>query len=277
MSFINSKFQISNPKWGFTLVELLVVITIIGILIALLLPAVQAAREAARRLQCINNLKQIGLGALNHEEANGFFPSGGWSCKWVGDPLRGFGRDQPGGWIYSVLPYIEQQALWSLPDDGDAMSITDTQKDNADKMLQTPLSLFICPTRRNVVTYPYFQSGTWAPWNANQPTTAARSDYAACVGHLRIWELPWSQTDPSDYYQAASFAWGDDSVFSGVMFFRSEVTVADITDGTTNTFMAGEKYICPDYYTTGESGGDNQYIHQGHDRDIWLIAKKAQH
>ena len=99
---------------GFTLVELLVVITIIGILIALLLPAVQAAREAARQTQCRNNLKQLALGCLNHERAHGTLPNGGWRYTWSGDPDCGFDRYQPGGWIYNILPYVELQSLHDL-------------------------------------------------------------------------------------------------------------------------------------------------------------------
>ncbi len=106
--------RIRSKRHGFTLVELLVVITIIGIMIALLLPAVQMAREAARQVQCANHVKQLALGALLHESANQCLPTGGWGLYWAGDPDRGFGRRQPGGWIYNVLPYIEQGALHDL-------------------------------------------------------------------------------------------------------------------------------------------------------------------
>ena len=98
---------------GFTLVELLVVIAIIAMLVTLLLPAVQAAREAARRTQCINNIRQLALGCLNHESAHSFMPSGGWGWSWVGDPDRGAGKEQPGGWGYAVLPFIEEGSLAS--------------------------------------------------------------------------------------------------------------------------------------------------------------------
>src|SRR5688500_15583906 len=99
---------------GFTLVELLVVIAIIGILVALVLPAIQAARAAARRTQCKNNVKQIAVACLNFESTHKTFPTGGWSWRWMGDPDKGYGPQQPGGWIYQAAPYLEEQIVFDI-------------------------------------------------------------------------------------------------------------------------------------------------------------------
>ena len=140
--------RIARP--AFTLVELLVVIAIIGVLVALLLPAVQSAREAARRLQCKSHLKQLALGSLVHHDRQQFFPSGGWGRRWVCDPDRGFGRRQPGGWAYHILPFIEQEPLHTL---GAGASDAEKRRLNAAR-IGTPLPIFYCPTRRPVGAYP---------------------------------------------------------------------------------------------------------------------------
>ena len=104
----------SHSLRAFTLIELLVVITIIGLLLGLLLPVVQSSRESGRRTQCQNNLRQLGLAMQGHVAVHGEYPSNGWGYSWIGDPDRGTDKAQPGGWIYNILDFVEQQNLRSL-------------------------------------------------------------------------------------------------------------------------------------------------------------------
>ena len=134
---------------GFTLVELLVVIAIIGILISLLLPAIQGAREAGRRSTCSNNLKQIGLAALAHESQMGFFPTGGWGWTWAGDPDRGYTAKQPGGIFYNILPFMDLATIHDL-----GSGLPTAQKPNVlAQAAAVPISTFLCPSRRPVAPY----------------------------------------------------------------------------------------------------------------------------
>mgnify|MGYP001986282372 CR=1 FL=1 len=167
-----------TAKAAFTLVELLVVIAIIGILIGLLLPAVQAAREAARRSQCSNNLRQLGLACLNHEQAFGHFPTGGFGWALCGDPDLGFGRDQPGGWIFNILPFIETENVRDLAAGRQGAA----KKTALAKMNGIPLLMLYCPSRRSAMAYPTRH----APMNADFAAIVGKTDYVANAG-----DGPW--------------------------------------------------------------------------------------
>ena len=255
---------------AFTLVELLVVITIIGILIALLLPAVQAAREAARRLQCTNHLKQLSLGMLNHESQQGFLPHNGhWpevpqgsvpstvGLWWIGEPDLGFGEEQYGGWFYNTLPFIEQQAFHDVAagrPDAERRALWTAQ-------VAVPLATAFCPSRRSPGTYglgPYSVDHHWQ--NIDLPTGVAKIDYAVNSGSTTY---QWWLDSLIPYFGGIGFA-----KHNGISYGFSKVTMADILDGTSNTYMVGEKYMNPDAYYTGLQAGDTGSPYGGHDWDI---------
>ena len=271
-------WRIVPARGAFTLIELLVVIAIIGILIALLLPAVQAARESARQLTCAANLKQLGLAAITHEETHGHFPTGGWGWGWTGDPDRGFRKDQPGGWTFNILPFIEQQALWELAADGDRDRHTKQQLDGANRVTHIPLTFFTCPTRRPCMVYPKPVDGTLVAYNATNNSSddnvAARTDYAANFGSQsqnRHGRGPAPPPTNAENYTG----WIDSDFHNGISYQRSEVKMADITDGASNTFLFGEKYLNPDHYDTGRDGADNESIYSGFNNDQFRSASSA--
>ena len=253
-----------SRRMAFTLVELLVVIAIIGILVALLLPAVQAARESARAVQCANNLKQLGLGALQHEQAYHFFPTGGWNWSWVGDPDRGFTQKQPGSWYFNVLPFIEQQALHDL---GAGLPWSAKQTATVGQ-ITTPLLMFLCPSRRPLMLFS--NSGGNTAYNCGQVSNVVRADYAIDSGG-DIANDQYFFSSPSSYTQAddPSFPWPDpiSDGLDGISYLRSQVTMASITDGASNTYLIGEKYLNPDGYFDGSDGGDNENAMSGYDCD----------
>jgi len=253
-----SSRKIRRP--GFTLVELLVVIAIIGILVALLLPAVQSARESARRTQCKNHLKQIGLAFQNHHDVQGFFPSSGWGWTWVGDPDSGYGKTQPGGWVYNSLSYMEMENI-RLIGAGDPWS---TKKASLTKMVTTAIPTFQCPSRR----VPKALTTTVGQVNVNGTSTAAKADYAAncgCQGYNENGNnvpgdpgtAPPMPAPPPELTDA-----------TGITFRISRIRIADVLDGTTHTLAVGEKYLPIKQYETGTDSADNENMYVGFDNDI---------
>jgi len=279
---------------GITLVELLAVVAIIGLLIGLLLPAVQSAREAARRISCINNLRQLSIAANLHQSAHAFLPSGGWSDHYTADPNRGYGRDQPGGWLYALLEFIEEPALRSL---GRGESMEERLPVGVIKLHQSAPSVFYCPSRRPAQPYPLASSTQAGQWQLSVATgvvqlaAVTKTDYAANSGDALHHAANDFGSDadmwwPQDYNALASHQpkWTytnipDSEYFqSGVIFYRSEIRSRHITDGLSKTYLAGEKFMNPQSYTNISAAvgngvfGDNQAAWVGYDWDNHRVA-----
>ena len=164
------QLDLQKRQRAFTLVELLVVIAIIGILVALLLPAVQSAREAARRNQCLNNVAQIAKGFALHESSYQTFPTGGWGWRWSGDADRGYNRSQPGGWAFNILEYIEEKTTRAIGKTGNRADASVTKNNLNKNRAAVPINIYVCPSRRNSKRYPATQFGL-----TNNSTTPAIS------------------------------------------------------------------------------------------------------
>lgn len=249
---------------GMTLLELLVVLAIIGMLVTLLLPAVQSAREASRRLQCQNHLKQIGLACQLHHDAQQHLPTGGWGYRWVGDPERGFGRLQPGGWVFNLLPYMEQMNVWIIP-----RGAPPADKPAATaRMLQAAIPVLACPSRRDATPLPYTEA--FNPlYNSLVPPLATKSDYAINGGSVEIGGGPGP-----DSYDDRDYVWPDMARSNGIAFVRSEIALSALRRGTSNTLLVGEKHVIESQYTAGLGAGDDQTMFLGDDADVRRFASQ---
>jgi len=251
---------------GFTLVELLVVITIIGILISLLMPAVQSVREAGRRATCKNNLYQIGRAASQHYAKQQFYPTGGWGWRWAGDPDRGFTKNQPSGWCYNILPYLELENLHDM-----GKGCVDSEKRRLGRIAtETTIAVYGCPTRRPPIAYPYIHTSPF--FNIDRPTVIGRADYAMNAGSV---QPGCPESGPSTIAEGdAKTDWGTvPKVSNGVSYVRSEISIID--DGDSNTYLVGERFIDPDGYAVGNLQDDDQGWNMGYDWDTLRWTDRA--
>ena len=230
---------------GFTLVELLVVIAIIGVLIALLLPAVQAAREAARRTHCVNNLKQIGLGILNYESSFRAFPI---SIPHSQDEQTVLPNIDLNGlsWMVGILPFIEEQSLYSTMNlKGRAPSGDGIKRAQNQVAIKTQLPTYTCPSD---VSEPRVRTNVW---QAVGPEFAV-TNYAGCMGphNVGATSIFGGAPDCHNYFNFVQNSSNPNYQrdCTGTFWRHTVLTpvrLKSFTDGTSKTIVAGE--VVPEY------------------------------
>lgn len=227
------RFPAVLPK-GFTLVELLVVIAIIGVLIGLLLPAVQSAREAGRRMSCTNNLKQVGLAIANHEGVQKVFPKGRDSRTPGGVPEGNPPRLREAySWAFRILPFMEQQSIFDayVPE----KKVYEPENSRA---MRTPVAGYYCPSRRAPASDRNFDNNNGTP-PSEGIGVAAGGDYAANAGAYYSYASP----DTSDGSVASDPR--NVALYAGPIHTFSRIKAAQVSDGLSKTFAVGERHIPP--------------------------------
>jgi len=261
----------SPTRRAFTLVELLVVIAILATLMALLVPAIQSAREAARRMQCQDNLRQIALACSTFANQQGENPAlpgvgaddGNPAEERVGDP-NDYRQSNPkyvtsGGWLYAILPQVDQLPLYELGTGltGPALNTAITTR------VRTPVFIYTCPSRgSSLFTTPNvnFKTGGGGAVISPRPPIAARSDYAGCWSARRPVGPPIGGRGALDYP-------GSTAVFN-----TRPRQLREITDGLSNVFLCGERFLAPSDYTplaTVNQEYNNRGWSVGHESDVY--------
>lgn len=248
-------------RLGSTLVEVLVVFGILGLLFTISTPAVQSAREAARQAQCRNHVRQLSVAVANFESSMSIIPGNGWGYAWVGDSSRGPGTQQPGGWLFQLLPFLDQSFSGHVETPG-----------------MPSVNERLCTLRVPVLDCPSRPGGGLAPrldglvfHNASPPASISKTDYAINEGDW-ITDTP---AGPMTYKEGDSrnYLWTDVRQATGVSFLRSAVRMADISDGASNTYLLGEKAVSTNGYDSAEDSGHDAPFVSGVDLDVnrWTI------
>jgi len=257
--FVSTHLQSRQPR-GFTLIELLVVIAIIAVLVALLLPAVQQAREAARRSQCANNLKQMGLAFHNFQEVQGFLPQGARDAAQAtplipvppaAAPCCNSTEVRGWSWLYQILPYVEQSTVYNLGDQANhAASNT--------LVAQKLIPFYNCPTRRGPSRY-----GTGLIYRYDYAGNAGERYYIGA--NVRTAQNDGDGAVKKDIRETESS--GEQTGVVIQTDRTTKLTIEKIKDGSSNTIMIGEKAMNSD--ALGANGGDNEnWNNAGWDEDI---------
>ena len=245
-------------------------------------------------MQCQNNLKQLALACLSHEHANGKFPSGGWCYEWIGDASRGFGKKQPGSWVFSILPYMDNTTLFNMSasnsSTGQLNNVRSAREHVHDPADRDELSYAaasggvsrnrdeLCQSSRRQLSQ-YRQGRLRGEWGDSVyassyracdpgPTTLAEGDAAFAGARFQngqSWGANYNVRG-KNITTLLPPAWGP-TPYNGIIFQNSEVTMGMITDGSSNTYLIGEKYCVQAFYATGNDTSDCETIYNGDDDD----------